>query len=89
MSYGHADKLAAITASTPAVGSEKPRHPIDAALYQREDVRRILAERDIAALYQVLKDDAGLTQRTIAELTGMAQSEVSEILAGRRVLATA
>ncbi|HYZ08592.1 MAG TPA: helix-turn-helix transcriptional regulator [Pseudonocardiaceae bacterium] len=61
--------------------------PIDPALYRREDVRRILAERDIAALYRVLREDAGVTQRTIAELTGMAQSEVSEILAGRQVRA--
>ncbi|MEJ7704735.1 MAG: helix-turn-helix transcriptional regulator, partial [Geodermatophilaceae bacterium] len=50
------------------------------------DVRRILTERDIAALYRVLKDE-GVTQRTIAALTGQSQSEVSEILAGRRVLA--
>ncbi len=44
---------------------------IDPALYYRDDVRRVLAERDIAALFRVLKDDAGLTQRAIAELVGM------------------
>ena len=84
MSYGHADKLAAIVASTPAAGSEKPVPPIDPALYQRDDVRAVLAERDIGALYRVFKDE-GITQRTIAELTGQSQSEVSEILKGRRV----
>ena len=84
--YGHASKLAAITTGTPAVGSEKPRPPIDPALYRQDDMRRILGERDIAALYRVLKD-AGVTQRTIAELTGMAQSEVSEIIKGRHVRA--
>ena len=31
----------------------------------------------------------GLTQRQIAELTGQSQSEVSEILAGRKVLSYA
>jgi transcriptional regulator with XRE-family HTH domain len=87
VSYGHADKLAAITTGTPAVGSEKPRPPIDPPLYRRDDVRRILGERDIGALYRVLRDDAGLTQRTIAELTGMAQSEVCEIIKGRQVMA--
>jgi len=84
MSYGHADKLAAIVASTPAAGSEKSVPPIDPALCQRDDVREVLAERDIGALYRVLKDE-GITQRTIAELTGQSQSEVSEILKGRRV----
>ena len=85
MSYGHADKIAAITAGTAAAGSEKPTPPIDPVLCQRDDVRAVLAVRDIAGLYQLLKD-AGLTQRTIAELTGQSQSEVSEILAGRKVL---
>jgi transcriptional regulator with XRE-family HTH domain len=68
------------------VGSERHRPPIDAPLYHRDDVRRILAERDIAALYRVLKD-AGVTQRQIAALTGQSQSEVSEILKGRHVRA--
>ncbi len=87
MSYGHADKLAAIAARTPAAGSERTTPPIDPALYQRDDVRAVLAERDIGALYRVLKDEAGLTQRTIAELTGQSQSEVCEILTGRKVIA--
>ena len=85
MSYGHADKIAAIVAAAQAAGSEKPAPLIDPALYRRDDVRRILADRDIGALYRVLKDDAGLTQRQIAELTGQSQSEVSEILKGRQV----
>ncbi|MDQ4032176.1 MAG: helix-turn-helix transcriptional regulator [Actinomycetota bacterium] len=83
MSYGHADKIAAIVGRAQAAAA-KPAPPIDPALYQREDVRRILADRDIAGLYRVLKDEA-ITQRQIAELTGQSQSEVSEILAGRRV----
>jgi len=58
---------------------------IDPALYRREDVRRILAERDVGALYRVLRDAAGLAQRRIAALTGQSQSEVSEIIKGRRV----
>ena len=85
MSFGHADRIAAILAGAAAAGSEKTTLPIDPVLYQRDDVRRILAERDVTALYLALKD-AGLTQRRIAELTGQSQSEVSEILKGRRVL---
>ena len=83
MSYGHADKIAAIVASTPAAGSEPPS--IDPRLYDRPEVRPILAEHDIAGLYRAL-NDAGVPQRRIAELTGQSQSEVSEILKGRRVL---
>ncbi len=48
-------------------------------------MRRILAARDITALYRLLKDDAGVSQRQIAALTGQSQSEVSEILSGRQV----
>ncbi len=84
MSDGHADQiLAKVGKPEPP---EKRAPPIDPALYQRDDVRRILATRDIAALYRALKDE-GVTQRTIAALTGQSQSEVSEILAGRKVLA--
>ena len=79
MGYGHADKIARIAAGHPAAGLV-----IDPALYWQDDLRRVLAERDIAALYLALKD-AGLTQRQIAELTGQSQSEVSEILDGRKV----
>ena len=79
MGYGHPDKIARITADAPAAGLA-----IDPALYRQDDVRRVLAEHDIAALYLTLKD-AGLTQRQIAELTGQSQSEVSEILDGRKV----
>ena len=84
MGYGHAEKLAAIVAGTPAV-AEADTPPIDPALYRREHVRRVLAERDIGGLFRVLRDDAGLNQRTIAGLVGMSQSEVSEILKGRKV----
>ena len=85
VSYGHAVKLAAIAAAGAPVGSTKPAPLIDPALYRRDDVRPVLAERDIAALYLILKDE-GVTQRQIAELTGQSQSEVSEILKGRKVL---
>jgi len=87
MSYGHADKIARIIAARAAVeGEGEPAPAIDPALYHRDDVRPVLAERDIAGLFRVLKG-AGLTQRTIAELTGQSPSEVSEILDGRRVIA--
>ena len=86
MSYGHAHNLNAKSDQEPGASpADDPAPPIDPRLYRRDDVRPVLAERDIAALYRLLKD-AGVTQRTIAELTGQSQSEVSEILAGRKVL---
>jgi transcriptional regulator with XRE-family HTH domain len=98
MAYGHADKIAAIATGAPAASGEQSAPAVEsppgptsetrspwAELYDREDVRRILAKRDIGGLFRVLKDDAGLTQRQLAELTGMSQSEVSDVLKGRRV----
>jgi len=87
MSYGHAHNLNAKSDQAKPGGSpaDDPAPLVDPALYQRDDMRAILAERDITELYLALKD-AGLTQRQIAELTGQSQSEVSDILDGRRVI---
>jgi hypothetical protein len=57
---------------------------VDPALFWREDMRRVLAALDIGGLYRVLGDVAGLSQRQIAARAGQSQSEVSEIVAGRR-----
>jgi transcriptional regulator with XRE-family HTH domain len=46
--------------------------------------RRALAQRDIAAVYRMLRD-AGVSQASIAQATGQKQSEVSEIISGRQV----
>lgn len=48
--------------------------------------RRALAQRDITALYRLLTG-AGVSQQQIARLTGQSQSEVSEIVKGRQVMA--
>jgi transcriptional regulator with XRE-family HTH domain len=69
-----------------AAGEGTPPPAIDPALYERDEVRGVLAVRDIGALYRVL-NDSGVNQRRIAALTGQSQSEVSEILKGRQVMA--
>jgi transcriptional regulator with XRE-family HTH domain len=46
-------------------------------------MRRRLCERDIAGVYRLLQAH-GVSQRAIAARTGQSQSEVSEIVAGRR-----
>ncbi len=61
-------------------------NPIDPVILEQPAMRRVLAARDVSAVFRVLAD-AGITQRRIAELTGMGQSEVSEVLGGRRVMA--
>lgn len=60
--------------------------PIYTSLYWRDDLRAALARHDFRTVYRTLVDEAGLSQRRIATLTGQSQSEVCEILAGRRVL---
>ncbi len=49
-------------------------------------MRAALAQRDISTVYRLLTQ-TGIPQRTIAELVGQSQSEVSEILKGRQVQA--
>ncbi len=50
--------------------------------------RRALAERDIAAVFRMLRD-AGVSQVKIALATGQQQSEISEIVSGRQVQSVA
>jgi transcriptional regulator with XRE-family HTH domain/tetratricopeptide (TPR) repeat protein len=50
------------------------------------EMKQILADRDIAAVYRQLRR-VGISQRHIAAMTGQSQSEVSEILKGRQVMA--
>ena len=48
-------------------------------------MRRALATRDIATVFRLLQR-YGVSQRRIAAFTGQSQSEISEILGGRRVV---
>jgi len=59
-------------------------HEIDPTLLEGDDGRAALAARDIGALYRLLRR-LGVSQREIARLTGQSQSEVCEILKGRKV----
>ncbi|MGH4009230.1 MAG: helix-turn-helix domain-containing protein [Pseudonocardiaceae bacterium] len=58
---------------------------VDPAVWEQSDTRAALAARDIGAVYRGLRK-VGISQRQIARCTGQSQSEVSEILAGRRVV---
>ncbi|MGH3719580.1 MAG: helix-turn-helix domain-containing protein [Pseudonocardiaceae bacterium] len=62
-------------------GNSVPVHPV---LLARPEVRVALAGHDIGTVFRVLNEN-GWSQRGIASAVGMRQSEVSEILRGRRV----
>jgi transcriptional regulator with XRE-family HTH domain len=55
-------------------------------LFASPNMRAALARRDISTVYRLLTQ-AGVAQRVIAQATGQSQSEVCEILNGRRVMA--
>jgi transcriptional regulator with XRE-family HTH domain len=64
----------------------RPEERLDPAVWQRHEMRMALAARDIAAVFRLLQR-VGVSQRRIASLTGQSQSEISEILGGRQVMA--
>lgn len=55
----------------------------DSAIWDETAMRIVLAMRDIAGIFRLLQDHK-VSQRTIAERVGMSQSEVSDVLHGRR-----
>lgn len=59
---------------------------ISFAVWERPQMRQALAVRDVATVYLLLQR-VGISQRRIAALTGQSQSEISEILNGRQVMA--
>ncbi|GAA4550326.1 helix-turn-helix transcriptional regulator [Amycolatopsis samaneae] len=54
--------------------------------WEQVDMREALSVRDVSAVYRLLRKH-GISQRQIAAMTGQSQSEVSEILKGRQVMA--
>ncbi|MGH3430792.1 MAG: helix-turn-helix domain-containing protein, partial [Mycobacteriales bacterium] len=58
--------------------------PIDPEFFAGDEMRAALAARDIGTVYRLL-GRLGVRQRRIADLTGQSQSDVCEILKGRRV----
>ncbi|MGH3625296.1 MAG: transcriptional regulator, partial [Sciscionella sp.] len=53
--------------------------PVDPEVWNLKEMRDALAERNISAVYRLLRRH-GVSQRHIAARTGQSQSEVSEIL---------
>jgi transcriptional regulator with XRE-family HTH domain len=61
-------------------------HPINPEVWEQPEMREALASREISSVYRLLRRE-GTSQRQIAAMTGQSQSEVSEILKGRQVMA--
>lgn len=61
-------------------------HPIKPETWDDGEMREALAARQISTVYLLLRKH-GISQRQIAAMTGQSQSEVSEILKGRQVMA--
>ncbi len=61
-------------------------HPVSPDAWEEPEMKRALADRDVSTVYRLLRR-VGISQRQIAALTGQSQSEVSEILKGRQVMA--
>jgi transcriptional regulator with XRE-family HTH domain len=59
---------------------------VTADVWEKPDMRAALAAREISTVYRLLRKH-GISQRQIAAQTGQSQSEVSEILKGRQVMA--
>ena len=72
-----------VVGDPPVMEVRRARDHIDPTVWEREDMRRFLAARDIWSVYRLLQR-LGISQRAIAARTGHAQSEVSEIVAGHR-----
>src|SRR5690242_12685248 len=58
----------------------------DIISFEQPEMRSALAAREVSTVYRLLRR-TGVSQRQIAALTGQSQSEVSEILKGRQVMA--
>ena len=54
--------------------------------WEDSEMRSALAAREVSTIYKLLRR-RGVSQRQIAAMTGQSQSEVSEILKGRQVMA--
>ncbi|MFY9806757.1 MAG: helix-turn-helix transcriptional regulator [Pseudonocardiaceae bacterium] len=65
-------------------GSQDNRLSLES--WNEPEMKQALAARDISSVYRLLRR-VGISQRHIAALTGQSQSEVSEILKGRQVMA--
>jgi transcriptional regulator with XRE-family HTH domain len=61
---------------------EQPRHVV----WESTEMRTALANRRIASAFRLLQK-YGVSQRRIAKATHQSQSEISEILSGRRIVA--
>ena len=83
-SRGHRPECPCRCGLPPAQADADRRASLRSGVLKTPEFRMALARRDIQLVVRLLQRH-GLSQRRIAALTGQSQSEISEILAGRRV----
>src|SRR5438874_13822505 len=71
----------------PGSAEARQSHAVPADAWEQPDMRAALATREISAVYRLLRKH-GVSQRQIAAMTGQSQSQVSEILKSRQVMAS-
>src|SRR6266496_5201472 len=76
----------AITGNGPAGADARQSHAVPGDAWEQPEMRAALASREVSAVYRLLRKH-GVSQRQIAAMTGQSQSEMSEILKGRQVMA--
>jgi predicted XRE-type DNA-binding protein len=59
--------------------------PLPTWIWHEPAMTAALAERDMAGVFRLLQNH-GLSQRGIAARTGQSQSEISEVMSGRRIV---
>jgi hypothetical protein len=62
-----------------------PTDPLPSWLWHEEPMTAALADRDMSTVYRLLQE-YGLSQRAIAARTNQSQSEISEVMSGRRIV---
>src|SRR5918992_5726292 len=67
-----------------SIGSQSSS--VTSEVWEDKEMRNALAAREVSTIYKLLRR-RGVSQRQIAAMTGQSQSEVSEILKGRQVMA--
>ena len=70
----------------PAVAPRLVNGMVMPTIWEGQEMRNALAAREVGTVYRFLRRN-GVRQRQIAAMTGQSQSEVSEILKGRQVMA--
>jgi transcriptional regulator with XRE-family HTH domain len=78
-------KIAKVLATIGASGGRNPIMKINPHIWQRPELQDALTGQDFQVIFDYLTRHEGLSQRQLAKLLGRSQSQISEIIGGRKV----